>query len=218
MNDDQAVTVRERIGSAVNTTNLSPDKASSTLVAALGTAAMMRAGTMGPAGPCMQVTAVGTPVLDPRRRLASLLQRAKLGHDRAALGPAVLLFARWIARHNDYAHKWKLADGESMSIKFAAAVISEWMHAVCTQCGGTGRELASEPGRNARTRACALCNGAGRVPPRASERAHMLNITVDTYTRHWIPRFRAAHTWLAAIEGSNIQALKSQLKSGTLPS
>jgi len=215
INESESVTVRERVGVAVNASNLAPECAASTVVAALGSAAMMRSGEIGPAGPRMQVNAFGAPVIDPRRRIAALLQRAKDGSDYSTLTFAVFLFAHWLRQRKE-CRGWRIRDGSAFVIRFSGAVISEWMHEHCAECGGQGRVLASEPGRNARTRICPNCEGHGRVLTRSRERARMLGMSVDSYRRHWEGRFKSAYSWLLDIEGSNIVALQSQLKHGNV--
>lgn len=214
--DQDSVTVRERVGVAVNTTNLAPDRAASTVIAALGSAAMMRSGVMGPNGPEMCVNACGAPMVDIRRRIAALLQRAKHGADHSTLGQSALLFAHWMRKQPRYA-AWKIRGGDSLLVRFASAVVSEWMHDSCGQCGGVGRVLAGEPGRNARTRGCPSCHGRGRVMPRPRERMRMLGISQDAYERLWEKPFRDAHGWLIVIERSNLGALQSQLKRDIVP-
>lgn len=215
-NNPDGVTLRERVGISVNTTNLAPECAASTVVAALGSCTMMRSGVMGPAGARMRENAVGAPVIDIRRRIAALLQRAKHGGDHSTLNVAAILFARWMRGQPRYA-AWKIRGADALIVRFAAAVVTEWMHDNCARCGGQGRVLAGEPGRNARTRGCPICQGRGRVMPRPRERMRMLGVDAPAYDRHWTERFASAHAWLAAIERSNLGALQTQLKRGNVP-
>ncbi len=212
----EQVSIRERVGIAVNSSDLAPTHGGSTIVAALGAAAMVRDGIrVGPAGPCIAVNAVGSPVIDARRRLASLLQRAKFGHDHSVIKPAIYLFVAFIKKRNDYLH-WKIRNEDSLLVRFAGAVLGEWLRDRCQVCGGGGQILTSDAGRNASTKTCRHCKGNGAEPVSHAARAASVGVPMEIYQRHWEVRFKAARSWLEGIERSNLANLQTQIRRSTV--
>lgn len=213
------VCIRETLARAVNASDLSPTGARAVdVIGALGAAAHNRYFDAGSGRVQARLTPIGTAEINPRRRLAALLERAKFGMDRACIQPAIYLFAAHLRLRREYA-SWRVGDGNALLIRFAARVVFEWLHDRCAQCGGGGQIAVGQIGqRNTRTKTCGLCMGKGAARVDHGARAQGLGVDRTGYDRHWIERFVSAHACLAAIEESNIAPLRSQLKRDTLPS
>jgi hypothetical protein len=163
-----------------------------------------------------RLTSSGSAEINPRRRIASLLERAKYGLDRSTIQPAVYLFADYLRKRSEYAH-WHVGDGNALLIRFSARIVYEWLHDRCAQCGGGGQiPVGPIIGRNTRTKTCGLCMGKGAARIDHNARALLLGVDHAIYERHWLERFKQAHVWIRAIEESNIAPLRAQLKRGTL--
>lgn len=215
---DPRVCVREALGAAVNALDLSPGGRAVDLLGALGAAAHNRYFDTGNERMQARLSAVGTAEIDPRKRLASLLERAKFGLDRSSIQPAIYHFANYLRERREYAN-WRVGDGSALLIRFAGCIVFEWLHDRCAQCGGSGQLAVGPIGqRNTRTKTCGLCGGMGAARTDHRVRAQLLGVHRTIYERHWLKRFSQAHVWLAAIQESNIAPLRSQLKRDTLPS
>lgn len=211
------ICIRETVAVAVNTTDLSPDGRAVDIVGAMGAAAHNRFFDTTDGRIKARLTAAGTAEINPRRRIASLLERAKYGLDRSTIQPAVYLFIDYLRHRREYAG-WRVRPGDSLIVRFAGRIVYEWLHDRCCQCGGAGQVAIGPIGqRNTRTKTCGLCHGRGDAKLDHRGRAQLLGVSAMAYERHWVERFRQAHVWLAAIEETNIAPLRSQLKRGTLP-
>lgn len=219
MTKDDQVCIRETLARAVNASDLSPNGARAVdVIGAMGAAAHNRYFDTGSGRTQARLTPVGTAEINPRRRLAALLERAKFGMDRACIQPAIYLFADHLRKRREYTH-WRVGDGNALLIRFAGRVVFEWLHDQCAQCGGGGQIAIGPIGqRNTRTKTCGVCRGKGAARVEHHVRAQLIGVELTVYQRHWLDRFTLAHGWLAAIEESNIAPLRSQLKRGTLPS
>jgi len=215
---EPVVSIQDMLGTAVNATNLSPGRHAVSVVGALGAAAHNRYFDSDAGRMQAKLTAVGVAEINPRRRMAALLDRAKYGLDRAAVRPAILLFADYLRRQREYAH-WCVRDGNALVFRFAALVVVEYLYDRCAQCGGGGQvAIGKIRGRDTQTKTCALCRGAGlaRVDHRSRQQA--LSVSRESYEMHWEGRLVKAHALLQKIEDSNVGPLRAQLKRGTLPS
>lgn len=80
-------------------------------------------------GAADRIAALGAASVDPETRgqgrLAALLMRVKLHHDRRARHEAAIVFAHWLRDHREVG-KWKLKSGDSLFLKFSKAVLLEW--------------------------------------------------------------------------------------------
>lgn len=215
--EDQ-VCIRETLASAVNAVDLSPGGRAVDVLGALGAAAHNRYFDSQTGRMQAKLSSVGTAEINPRKRLASLLERAKHGSDRSSVQPSIYLFAAHLRQRREYS-TWRVGDGNALLVRFSARVVFEWLHDRCAQCGGGGQIAVGQIGqRNTRTRTCGLCMGKGAARIDHGARALLLGVDQAVYDKHWIERFVRAHAWLAAIEESNIAPLRSQLKRDTLPS
>ena len=215
---DEVVTMRERIGMAANASALNPNLTAgishTDVLGGLGAATHMRVFDDRLRRMVAKVTPVGTAQVNPRRRLAALLQEAKYGMDRKAHRPAVMLFALAIRHQREY-RDWKVKDGGALSIKFAAMLLTEWLYDRCPQCGDAGRVPSGKAARNTSTVLCQVCRGKPRKPE-AATRAQALGLTREIYEKHWIRRFDQGAQLLKAIEDSNMAQLHVQTRHGTL--
>lgn len=217
MAKEQAVCIRETLATAVNASDLSPGGRSVDVLGALGAAAHNRYFDTGSGRMQARLSAVGTAEINPRKRLASLLERAKYGLDRSTIQPAIYHFAAYLRERREYAN-WRIGNGNALVIRFAGRVVFEWLHDRCAQCGGSGQIPVGPVGaRNARTKICGLCNGRCTAKIDHNARRQLLGVNHVIYERHWLERFARAHVWLTLIEESNIAPLRAQLKRGTLP-
>lgn len=214
---DEAVSLQERIGVAANAASLAPATGEGTaaleLLGALGAATHVRSYNSASGRMECETTAVGTPVIHPKRRLAALLERAKYGRDQAAAHQAVMFFAYELGRRQEFRN---FSGGNPLRIRLAAMVITEWMHDHCPQCGGFG-SIPHGIGRTTR-RMCGVCQGRGMARCDHAARAHALRLPFAAYEKHWVKRFSEAHRLLATIELSNLRPLQSQIRRGTLAS
>lgn len=209
--------MREEVASAANAPDLTPGGRSVDVLGALGAAAHNRYFDTGAGRTLVRLSVIGTAEINPRKRLASLLERAKYGMDRSSIQPAIYQFSAYMRGRSEYAN-WCLRDGQALSIRFARCVVFEWLHDRCAQCGGCGQIAIGPIGqRNTRTKTCTLCGGRGAARIEHRVRAQLLGVSLAVYERFWLDRFIEAHAWLAAIEESNIAPLRSQLKCATLP-
>jgi hypothetical protein len=216
MSKEPTICIREMLASAVNAPDLMPGCHAIGLLGALGAAGHNRYFDNADGRIKARLTPAGTAQINPTRRMAALLERAKFGVDRASVRPAVLLFADYLRRRPEYAH-WRIDDGEALIVRFSARVVFEWLHDRCAQCGGGGQiPIGKIIGRSTRTKTCGVCMGNGAAKIDHPIRARFLGVSKDIYVRHWTDRFMQAHGWLAAIDESVIKPLRMQLKSGML--
>lgn len=217
MTREPSVCIREALAGAVNARNMIPGTRVVDMLGALGAAAHNRYFDAGIGRTMARLSAVGTAEINPRKRLASLLERAKFGMDRSSVQPAIYQFAAFLCERCEYAH-WHIGSGGALVIRFSGRIVFEWLHDRCAQCGGAGQIAVGPIGqRNTRTKTCSLCNGSGAARIEHHIRAQLLGLNRAIYERHWQDRFWQAHAWLAAIEQSNIGPLRSQLRRDTLP-
>ena len=80
-------------------------------------------------GAADRIAALGAAAVDPdthgKGRLAALLMRVRLQHDRGARKEASILFSHWLRSQREF-RKWKIRDGDALVLKFASAVVLEW--------------------------------------------------------------------------------------------
>ena len=208
---DDVVTMRERIGRAVNCS----DPRTADILGAMGAATHVRQFDDAAQRSVAKVTAIGTPVFHSGRQLAALLERAKYGLDRAALHPAVLQFAHLLCQ-SAAGRSWKLHATDALLIRFAGLVVTEWLHDKCQQCGGAGKLLIGPSGRNAKTKGCGVCRGLGLPRRSLAQRAQVLGMEPAVFEKHWAKRLDEAARQLTEFEACNMGHLHRQLKAGTL--
>lgn len=209
--------IRERLAIAAATSDLSPENRAADMLGAHGAAVMSM--HVDPADGLRKadLTPVGTAIQHPARRLAGLLQLAKFANDRGAALDAVHLFAWHLGRKRTWCNRFRVKSGSELLRTFAGIVITEWLHDRCAQCGGGGRiRLGNVAAKNTQTDVCGVCKGSGAAKTDHASRATALNIRMEAYTAHWSERFDEARRWLMDLEDSNIGALQSQMRRGTL--
>lgn len=208
--------IRETLAIAANAHNLNPQGRAVEVLGALGAAAHNRYFDDAKQHTQARLTAAGTAEINPAKRLASLLQRAKAGVDHAAIRPAIILFAHELNHQRD-CQQWRIRNGAAMVLRFAERVVLEWLRDRCAQCGGAGRVPVGKIGqRNTLTQCCGLCGGSGAARISHPARAQAIGVTHQIYDRHWTERFIRAHALLLKIESSNISAIHAQLRVGTM--
>lgn len=218
MSKEPMMCMREIVAACVNAPDLSPGGRAVDVLGALGAATHNRYFDASAGIVKARLTPQGTAEINPRRRMASLLERAKYGMDRSSVQPAIYLFVDWLRLRSEYA-RWGFDGADTLIVRFSERVLLEWLHDRCAQCGGGGQvAIGAAVGRNTRTKTCSLCHGEGSARVDHTGRAQKLGISRAIYEKHWPDRFAQAHGWLQAIEESNITPLRSQLQRGTLPS
>lgn len=150
--------VLERLGSALNSSDLSPDGERSRPVDLIGALGMLQINPDAGAHAAVDVAHV-----DPRTELGSVLVRLKYAGDRTLGERAVHLLVMWI-RHQKAYSKWKLRPGgDSLVQRFARQGLAEWLFPVCPHCSGRAM-IGLERGevRERRVR-CGRCKGRGSI-------------------------------------------------------
>ncbi len=150
--------VLERLGSALNSSDLSPREGVTGAVELIG--AMAYAQTNPDAA---EHNEMELAYVDPRTELGSILVRLKYGGDRVLGERAVLLLAHWV-RHQKAWRKWKLqATADWIVWRFVRQGLAEWLFPVCQECHG--REmLGLDKGEIVEKRVrCTRCRGTGNV-------------------------------------------------------
>lgn len=216
---DELVTMRERIGMAANASALNPDLTAgishTDVLGGMGAATHMRVFDEQLKRMVAKVTECGTAQVNPRRRLAALLQEAKFGMDRKATRPAVLLFAQALRQQRDY-RTWRVKGADALVFRLAGVLVTEWLYDRCPQCGDAGRVPSGKAARNNSTVLCQVCKGRPRKPD-AAGRAQALGVSMEVYDKHWVRRFEDGGKLLRDIEASNIGPLRAQTRHDTLP-
>lgn len=133
--------VLERLGGALNSSDLSPIEDRIGAVELIGALAY----TQTNPGALVHV-GIEAAVIDPRTELASVLVRLKYAGDRVLGERAVGLLVHWV-HHQKAFRKWKLkAGGDGLLQRFVRQGLAEWLYPVCQVC--SGREfLGAEKGR-----------------------------------------------------------------------
>lgn len=156
--------VLERLGSALNSSDLSPVPRGTTSVDLI--AAMAYTQTNPDAA---EHDELDLPKIDPRTELASMLVRMKYGGDRTLGARAALLLAHWV-RHQKAFRKWKKPSaGDDMVERFVRQGLAEWLYPVCQEC--SGREmLGLDKGEVIEKRVqCTRCHGRRTVALRSEK-------------------------------------------------
>lgn len=150
--------VLERLGGAMNTSDLSPREGQIGAVELLGALAYTQ---INP--DAAKHSEVDAAVIDPRTRLASVLVRLKYGGDRVLGERAVLLLGHWV-RHQKAFGRWKMRQGsDDLLTRFVRQGLAEWLYPVCEECAG--RELVGmDKGEIVEKRVrCTRCRSSGVV-------------------------------------------------------
>ncbi len=149
--------VLERLGSALNSSDLAPREGKMGAVELIGALAFTQ--TNPDAAEHVEMDAA---VIDPRTELASVLVRLKYGGDRVLGERAVTLLCGWV-RHQKAFGRWKERKAGDLVEVFARQALAEWLFPVCGEC--SGREfLGLEKGATEERRVrCTRCRGVGLV-------------------------------------------------------
>lgn len=171
-----------------------------------------------------------------RGRLGALLLRMRYGNaqntrssDRPVAGLGQLraevaaVFAAFLSSQPEVHRQWHVRRGDPLLQRFALAVVLEWQHGRCRECGGEGT-VPMDPDRdNPRgwRRYCHTCKGIGATAINHGRRAAALGVTFRVYEKYWRQRFDRAHELLADcdpdvtrylqrfLRGRNVSAQKS---------
>jgi hypothetical protein len=150
--------VLEKLGSALNSSDLSPVEGRTGAVELIGALGYTQ---INPDALEHGEHELGT--IDPRTEVGALLVRIKYGGDRALTERAVRLLIAWVHHQRAY-RKWKLrAGGEGLLEKFVRTGFAQWLDPVCRTCAGRqmiGLERGAVKSKRVR---CARCGGAGAL-------------------------------------------------------
>ena len=137
--------MREQLGAAVNASNLGG--------AVDRERHVDRVGAMGAA--CIKPGGI-----DPRGELGSALIRLRWG-EQDVFKQAALLLVRDL-RNGSMRGRFRFErrqDADIVLLRFACAVLDEWLHDKCPECTGRGRKM---PADEVKRDLCQACNGLGR--------------------------------------------------------
>lgn len=191
--------LRERLASATETSDLTPEGKDATLIGALGAACIVR----------------GTALISGKSRLGALLERAKFARDHKAEKQAVILLAHLLAKR--WVKHARLRHSHNLTQAIAAIVVVEWVRDRCPQCGGAGHVAAGEVGqRNTLTKVCGVCHGEGKPKINHGARASLLGVRMEAYTAHWLKRVEDAAGWVRELEADIVERLRLQNGRGTI--
>jgi hypothetical protein len=150
--------VLEKLGSALNSSDLSPVEGRTGAVELIGALGYTQ---INP--DALEHGEHELAAIDPRTEVGALLVRIKYGGDRALTERAVRLLIAWVHHQRAY-RKWKLrAGGEGLLEKFVRTGFGEWLDPVCRLCCGRemlGLERGAIKSRRVR---CTRCGGAGSL-------------------------------------------------------
>jgi hypothetical protein len=150
--------VLEKLGSALNSSDLSPVEGRTGAVELIGALGYTQINPDAVEHGEHELAAI-----DPRTEVGALLVRIKYGGDRALTERAVRLLIAWVHHQRAY-RKWKLrAGGEGLLEKFVRTGFGEWLDPVCRLCCGRemlGLERGAIKSRRVR---CTRCGGAGSL-------------------------------------------------------
>jgi hypothetical protein len=146
----------ERLGSALNSSDLSPVDGKMQSVELIAALAYTQINPDASAH-----VELDAALIDPRTELASILVRLKYGGDRVLGDRAVHLLVSWVVHQKAYA-KWKVRR-EGPLYLFARQGLAEWLYAVCPVCSGR-KLLGMDKGEIVERRIkCTGCRGQGDV-------------------------------------------------------
>jgi hypothetical protein len=160
--------ILERLGSALNSSDLSPVEGRAGAVELIGALGFAQINSQA-----LEHRALDAVAIDPGTELGAMLVRIKYGGDRALTERTVRLLLAWV-RHQRAYRRWKLrAGGEGLLEKFVRMGFHAWLDPVCRVCSGRallGLERGSVKSRRVR---CKRCGGAGelRLWPRKPKRS-----------------------------------------------
>lgn len=148
--------VLERLGSALNSSDLSPRAHSVGAVDLI--AAMAFSQTNASAAEHLELEAA---TIDPRTELGSLLVRLKYARDDSVAERTMLKLEHWVTHQRAF-RRWKIKPGQSRQLRaFVCAGLDEWLNPVCGECHGrqlVGLDRGEVVERRVR---CMRCRGRG---------------------------------------------------------
>ncbi len=149
--------VLERFGSALNSSDLSPDESKSRPIDLIGAAGLAQVNPKGEEHEKMLVAKIS-----PSTELGSVLIRMKVGGDRTLGNRAVFLLLAWVQAQKAFA-RWKVRPGRNDLIeRFVRQALAEWLNPVCQECSGR-QVLGMDRGEIKERRIkCIPCGGEGR--------------------------------------------------------
>jgi len=149
--------VLERLGAALNTSDLSPSPLGTTSVDLIGALAYTQTNSDAAEHGELEIASI-----NPRTELASILVRVKYGGDRALGNRAALLLVHWV-QHQKAFRKWKpkVPPADSVLHRFVRQGLAEWLFPVCQECSGRTM-LGLDKGEVIEKRVrCTRCHGRG---------------------------------------------------------
>lgn len=155
--------VLERLGGALNSSDLSPDDER---VRAIDLVAALAYTQVNPDG--AEHDALEMAPIDPRTELAAVLVRLKYAGDRSLGNRAAILLGHWVRRQKAFG-KWRIHPGQlSVLDCFVRQSLAEWLYPVCQVC--SGREaLGITRGEVVQRRIrCSRCSTKGWLTERSS--------------------------------------------------
>ncbi len=149
--------VLERLGSALNSSDLSPDESKPRPIDLIGAAGLAQVNADGSAHAKRETSAIS-----PGTELGSVLVRLKYGGDRGLGNRAAILLAMWVGAQKAYS-KWKLRPGTNYMLeRFSRQALAEWLDPVCRECQGR-QVLGMDKGEiKERKIRCIPCGASGR--------------------------------------------------------
>ena len=181
----ERASILERVGSALNSSDLSPDAERSRPIDLIGALAMVQINASG-----IDHAEREACVVDPNTELGAVLVRLKYAGDHGLQDRALRLLVLWISHQKAYS-RWKVKPGSHNLIdRFASQGLDEWLDDTCHACHGR-RMLGIERDvlRERRIR-CAGCKGQGRIGVR-SKRKNVIVIQHDACMgRGWLTKSR----------------------------
>lgn len=156
--------LRERLGAALNSSDLSPSGERVVHVDLIAALAYTQTNPDAAEHEKPEHEKLELAVVDPRTELGSLLMRIKYGGDRTAGDRALALLVVWIQHQKAY-RKWRVrfVGEKERLLKFARVALAEWLFPVCEACKGrqyVGLDTGEVESKRVR---CNRCRGRGHV-------------------------------------------------------
>ena len=182
--------IREQMGSAIGSSDLSSSPIEERAVDRIGALAFSRT-------------------------LGARLHRLKYGHDRSSWEPALrelvlMVRARACARSSRVQ-----SEVEPFIERLVTRALQEWVGDVCERCHGRGWVHKAMHGAR---RQCRSCAGTGRLRPMATDRALTIGIEVERYGRHWDAWVDSIIRALDQADASTTGVLRLQLERSSVRS
>lgn len=201
----EEIDIREKLASAAQTGDLTPEGGAATMIGALGAATMM---------PCKATRDVTVPSkVNRRTELGARLERAKYAGDAQALHSAALLLAVQLGSWRRECDRLRVKRRDPRMLVMARILVWEWVNDRCDRCGGIGWQMQRE-NRTDKPVTCATCDGGGWRRTDHAARAVLLGLTMVQYEAGWLVWMGRAREWLKDAETNVIDRLHRQNRRG----